>query len=37
MNCETNEEILEENETIFVHFLVTIDSQLFTNKSNNNK
>ncbi len=28
MNCETNEEILEESETIFVEFLGTIDSQL---------
>ena len=35
MNCETNEEILEESETIFVEFLGTIDSQLFTNNSNN--
>jgi hypothetical protein len=31
MNCETSEEILKENESIFVHFFGTIDSQLFTN------
>jgi hypothetical protein len=35
MNFETNEEILKENESIFVEFLGRIDSQLFTNNSNN--